>query len=264
MGQIETINQTSRENIKIMSEDLAVNANYRQDAQFYILKLNNDSLDIVFNTNYVGSKIEFVSLSLPLFDNIDYLFESSDIIINGNTYYLNTGLYLSGLDIATSLTALTNPIESVTWAFDSATKRLVASGAANFTITETRLSSLYLGFNGNKAGAATYTSDRLINFFPFSGIILNSNKFPQKITYKDEDGNDQSVSFLFNIDTFDFVSKTTLTIDKNSFYANELYINSRESLFPIKMELDVLFVNGSAYKIPLSDYSTAELVVKIL
>ena len=235
-----------------------------QDSKFYILKIPNDKKPIVFSDNYVnGRHPEFVSISVPLFDNICTQFDTNTVIINGNTYILKNGLYMSGIDIVSVLNDLTSTTENVNWSYNSIIKRFTVSSSSIFTLDSTRLSSLMLGFSGENTGQESYSANQICNFFPFSAILINSNKFPRKINYLNEFGTDDTASFMFTIDTFDFVSKTTLVIDKQSFYAHQLFSDSVIPLFPIIIELKVLFTDGSSKVIPLSSTNTAELVIKM-
>lgn len=242
----------------------SANVSERPDSSFYLLRLTNDGEFNQFTANFTSSKFEFVSLSVPLFDNILPVFGTDIISINGNEYTLPAGLYTFGPDMVDQLNALTTSAEKTVWSFDTIRKRITVStnDNTNFTLEQTTLSQLILGFAGDKLGASSYSADNLINFFPYSAIILNSDKFPRRIMYQDSLGNDQAASFLFTIDTFDYVSKTTLRLDKNSFYAGELFMPARQTLFPLKITVEVLFNDGETYLLPLSNTLTAELVIK--
>ena len=232
---------------------------------FFILRVNNTDTWLDFGAVNIANanNTELVNVSIPLFDNICPELDSDTVIINGNAYTLERGLYMSGIDLAAALTELTNPTEGVSWAFNTYTKHLTASASAAFTITASRLSMYYLGFVGDKSGASSYTSETLLNLYPFTGLGLSITGFNDTIMFKDSYGNPASTTMFVPIDTWQWMSKTSMRLDRMSFLSGALYTDTASTIFPIKIHLFVITIDGETLDLPLSETLTADVLIRV-
>ena len=215
---------------------------YGQNKRFFTVHFNNDDNRIYLNQNIQGNYLDIISVHVPVFDNI-----SSGLKTNTFTYdvgagsvavTLPDGFYTAGADLISELNTLTSA--DLTWSFDLITKRVnvTSTGGGNITFNNCRLINLILGFGIDQVNgaASTYTTKQLINLFPFTHFIIRNSKIETRTFYS----GDKLASLALPIDTFTFVSSSTIHFDVCSYYTGALKLY-KDNIFPMEFEMRVLF-----------------------
>lgn len=225
---------------------------------FYTINFNNITERIEFEPNVGEKRLEVTSLLLSLFDNISPGLNTDTFKSEGVKYVLNSGLYTAGIDLISALNTVTAGV--LTWTFMPITKRIKveSSGGVNFSIDDCRLLNLILGFdNGSIDGSnSEYTSVQIMNLFPWSHYLLKCDKVESSSYY---DSNKQ-ISMAIPVNTFDYVSATSITFDKNGYFNNSMrtYVGN---LFPMRLQLSVLFLDNSQSLIPFAKNQKCSLTL---
>jgi hypothetical protein len=225
---------------------------------FYTFNFKNNE-DVAFDRNKIGTRAEIVEVGIPCFDNICDAFETRliECDVGGlpTIAYLDTGCYTNGDDMAAELTAKT----PMTWTFNSITKRMVVTHAANFTLMPGRLLRMVLGFNDYPYAlpVASLTANDSLNLFPFSHYIIKSPNLPQR-TYLQQA---RTCVVAINISTFDFVTTTRTVFTKDSYRAGTLTFS--DNFFPASFSLWVLFLDGDFKMAPLKDNLKVNMSLKL-
>jgi len=228
---------------------------------FYTINFNNEEERIEFSPSIQADNIEIVSLLLSLYDNIHAQLLTStlvyDIGAGDVTVTLTNGLYTAGADLVASLNILMGGA-GFTWTFDSASKRITVANAANFSIDDCRLLNLIIGLNDVDGSTNSYTSTQILNLFPISHYIVQCDKIVSNSYY----ASNRTASILIPTDTFDFVSASTIKFDRNSYYNGTMQLYGG-NVFPMRLELFVLFLDDSIAKIPFSENQKCSLTLAV-
>lgn len=229
-----------------------------QPPSFYSFNFENDDV-IDFDRNKIGTKVEIVELGIPCFDNIGEHFDTCKLIGDhmGMPFHFNlaTGCYTNGDDLATALTTLT----TLTWTFDSITKRMGVTDALPFSFLKSKLTQLILGFDDDNHGGPTTSivANNSLNLFPFSHYVLKSGYLPQRSFIP---GGRVAVVTI-NISTFDFITTTRVLFNKDDFRSELLTFS--DNFFPASFSLWVYFLDGSFYQAPLKQNLKVNMMIKL-
>lgn len=231
--------------------------------KFYTINFNNETSRIDFRPNSEGKNIEIVDLLLSLFDNIHADLNTNKLVYNigaGDvTVTIPQGFYSTGVDLVAALNTQMSAA-GFTWTFNIVTKRINVSHASNITFTDSRLVNLILGFESGEVNGSTnsFESSQLMNLYPYSHYILQCDKINSNSFF----ATNRTASISIPVDTFNFISSTSIKFDRNSYYNNTLELNS-ENVFPLDIKIYLLFLDDTLTLIPFTDNQKCSITFMI-